>query len=145
MMRKKSQLQNGFTLTELLIVVVIIGVLSASVLPKLTSQQGKARTAEAIGIMTQIHRAVLRHRDENGALPGVIGDVNIKTTLGIDYSAPAAGWSFGVDATGKVTATNATLASSKLFLCYDGTWGGSGSYNPTSGALWPHLPGATCT
>ena len=47
--RKKSRnaLEKGFTLVELMIVIVIVGVLSAVALPNFLSQTGKAKGTEA--------------------------------------------------------------------------------------------------
>jgi type IV pilus assembly protein PilA len=47
--RKKSKnvLQKGFTLVELMIVIVIVGVLSAVALPNFLNQTGKAKLTEA--------------------------------------------------------------------------------------------------
>jgi type IV pilus assembly protein PilA len=43
----KNLLQKGFTLVELMIVIVIVGILSAVALPNFLSQTGKARVTEA--------------------------------------------------------------------------------------------------
>ena len=43
--RQRSLLQKGFTLVELMIVVVIVGILSAIALPSFLNQQNKAKAA----------------------------------------------------------------------------------------------------
>ena len=43
--RQRSLLQKGFTLVELMIVVVIVGILSAIALPNFLNQQNKAKAA----------------------------------------------------------------------------------------------------
>ena len=43
---KKNWLQKGFTLVELMIVIVIVGILSAVALPNFLSQTEKAKAAE---------------------------------------------------------------------------------------------------
>jgi len=45
--RKKNLLQKGFTLVELMIVIVIVGILSAVALPNFLNQTGKAKATEA--------------------------------------------------------------------------------------------------
>ena len=45
--RSKNALAKGFTLVELMIVIVIVGILSAVALPNFLSQTDKAKTTEA--------------------------------------------------------------------------------------------------
>ena len=45
--RSKKQKKNGFTLIELMVVVAIVGVLSAVALPQLTKAQDRAKSAAA--------------------------------------------------------------------------------------------------
>jgi type IV pilus assembly protein PilA len=45
--KKKNLLQKGFTLVELMIVIVIVGILSAVALPNFLNQTGKAKATEA--------------------------------------------------------------------------------------------------
>ena len=50
--RSKKQKKNGFTLIELMVVVAIVGVLSAVGLPALTKAQDKAKDSAAIATLT---------------------------------------------------------------------------------------------
>jgi len=55
---------------ELLIVVVILGVLAALVIPRFMGQGERAKTEEAITIMTAMRRALLKYYDANQSWPG---------------------------------------------------------------------------
>ncbi|MFC1623872.1 prepilin-type N-terminal cleavage/methylation domain-containing protein [Candidatus Omnitrophota bacterium] len=53
--------RKGFTLLEVLIVVIIIGILAAIALPQYTSTLEKAKSAEAIGILGSFRNSMDRY------------------------------------------------------------------------------------
>ena len=75
--KSKNMLQKGFTLVELMIVIVIVGILSGVALPSFLSQRGKAESTEAIqqiGLM--LKEAKIMHL-ENVAAADIASNLNL--------------------------------------------------------------------
>lgn len=72
---KRSGNQKGFTLVELMIVVVIIGILTAITVPLYQSVQSRARTARAIADIRTVAAAMVEYATGCAGLPGTAGDV----------------------------------------------------------------------
>ncbi|WP_013324888.1 type IV pilin protein [Gloeothece verrucosa] len=70
----RRKLPQGFTLLELLIVVIIVGLLAAIAIPNLLEQVAKARQAEAINNLGAINRAQQAYRYENGTFGTICGN-----------------------------------------------------------------------
>lgn len=60
-------MKKGFTLLELIIVVIIIGILVSLAIPKFTGTVEKAKCAEALGVMDALKGAQMRYKAENGS------------------------------------------------------------------------------
>ena len=61
--------KKAFTLIELMIVVVILGILMATILPKLTWAQARARDAARVADLSNIAAALSVYYDDNGQFP----------------------------------------------------------------------------
>ena len=57
--------QAGFTLTELLVVIVVVGILAALTIPKFTSVTTRAKTTEAKLMLKQVHNLQKAYYLEN--------------------------------------------------------------------------------
>ena len=67
---------KGLTLTELLAVIVIVGILSSIALPNYLSQLTRTRQNEAASSITQLQNAIVAFADENGIYPTSWKDLN---------------------------------------------------------------------
>lgn len=75
--------RKGFTLIELMIVVVIVGILAAIIIPLLLSRVEKSKYSEGKAIAGQIATAVRAYVAEEGttavATPDLVNDLGFKT------------------------------------------------------------------
>jgi prepilin-type N-terminal cleavage/methylation domain-containing protein len=65
--------RKGFTLIELMIVVVIIGILAAIAIPKFNNASARAKEKEADGILKQIYTLQNTYFAEHGAFATSLG------------------------------------------------------------------------
>jgi general secretion pathway protein G len=68
---------NGYTLIEILIVIAIIGVLSAIAVPNYQGYRYKAQVVVAISEMKMMEKAILNFAVEQGRFPDSLNDVGL--------------------------------------------------------------------
>ncbi|EJS2609482.1 type IV pilin protein [Vibrio alginolyticus] len=76
MKHSKQKKQQGFTLIELMIVVAIIGVLSAVAVPAYKDYVTKSEVASGLATLKSIITPAELYYQENGAFPSTINDLN---------------------------------------------------------------------
>ena len=125
-MRKMAK--NGYTLTEILMVVIILAILASMTLPRLASQTEKANVSEGAGILGAIRQGEMAYRLDTGSYLSPASDADW-AKLGLDN--PNTGtpkFTYSVDGAGTGTATRAADAGSyagkTVTLTITGTWGG---------------------
>jgi type IV pilus assembly protein PilA len=105
--RKGSLVEKGFTLVELMVVIVIVGILAAVALPNFLSQTKKAAATEASQQVSAISKQAATYMMEQGALGSVDTDCsNYAGTVTSDdrkftYACSGTSTAFKVTATGK--------------------------------------------
>ena len=85
--------RGGFTLLELLVVVIIIAILAAIALPQYLRTAERARSAEALQVLAAIRAAQHRYRVENGAYAAALGDLDIDVP-GFNGNPVSPNWTF---------------------------------------------------
>lgn len=102
-------MKQGFTLVELLVVVMIIGILSSIAIPSYISSIEKARATEAMNVIKNMNDAVYAYEAEHNACPTKLSKVlvNIPGTATSDKVVTAKYFTYTLEG-----ATNVNIAGS---------------------------------
>ncbi len=73
-------MKKGFTLLELLIVVIIIGILAGLAVPNFFRGVERARWAEAKQILGSLRTSQIRYKAEQGSYTATIGNLDMEVT-----------------------------------------------------------------
>jgi prepilin-type N-terminal cleavage/methylation domain-containing protein len=115
---KNLRNNKGFTLIELMIVVVIIGILAAIAIPKFNQVSKNAKEAEAAPVLRQMCTLAETFMDQRGTAAGSIADL---ATVGFSAPTDAKYYTFTFAAgTGTATAIDATQVDTRTIHCTTG-------------------------
>lgn len=90
-MHNKKHKKSGFTLIEMLIVIVIIGILASALIPRLNSARGRANDVARKADLQQIATALISYQIDSGRFPpagGTLSTIEAELSAGGMASVP---------------------------------------------------------
>jgi type IV pilus assembly protein PilA len=109
-----KQREQGFTLVELLVVIIIIGILAAIALPNFLNQGAKAKQTEAKQIIGMTNRIQTVYRSENDSFANTFDKLALGPISGTSTVASTTNYSYDLSATNDNSTLIATAKDTAL-------------------------------
>lgn len=135
--RKKQNLRGrkGFTLMEVLIVIVILGVLAGLAVPMYQASVEKSRKAEALATLGALRQSEIRYFATSGSYTATLGQLDFDPnataggqTIHFTYAVAVTGGGTGFTATATRNAVDGGDGTSTVTINQAGTVGGTGVF-----------------
>ena len=135
-MKKEIKNLKGFTLLELLVVVLIIGILAAIALPQYKMAVTKAKVASILPIMRRWKDALMEYKLQHGDYVNENGDSPDPATLGVNWPSD---WKSGDDPCGDNSACSNDYWNMSCIYNEDSTGSVYCSRNTSDGSLFIYM------
>ena len=143
-----KQLQKGFTLIELMIVVAIIGILAAVAIPAYQDYIARSQVSEAVSLLGAAKTPIAEYISDKSSMPPTLTDA-VSTTSGkylggMGMSADGTATSITLTATMRTSGVNGAITGGTVsMISGDGARSWTCTGGGVSGAmLGKYLPGA---